>query len=145
MSTPEKGRRLGERVKEVMGALLPKLKDPRVGFVTVTDVRMSKDNDRATVFYTVLPDTPEERERTAAGIASAVGLLRRDLGKVLTVRHIPELVFELDEVAEGGRRIEEILSTLDTSGEGVVVDASLYAGGAGDRGEGDRGDDDGDA
>lgn len=137
MSTPDKGRRLGERVKEVMGVLLPKLKDPRVGFVTVTDVRMSKDNDRATVFYTVLPDTPEERERTAAGIASAVGLLRRDLGKVLTVRHIPELVFELDEVAEGGRRIEEILSGIDTSGEGVVVDASLYAGGDPDGGHED--------
>lgn len=139
MSTPEKGRRLGERVKEVMGVLLPKLKDPRVGFVTVTDVRMSRDNDRATVYYTVLPDTPEERERTAAGIASAVGLLRRDLGKALTVRHVPELVFELDEVVEGGRRIEQILSGLDTSGAGVVVDTSLYAGGDPDDGH-ERGD-----
>lgn len=125
MSAPEKGRRLGERIKEVVGTLIPKLKDPRVGFVTITDVRMSKDNDRATIFYTVLPDTPDERERTAAGIGSAVGLLRRDLGKVLTVRHTPELAFELDDVAASGRRIEEILSTIDTDTE-VVVDESVY-------------------
>lgn len=126
MSAPEKSRRLGERIKEIMGTLIPKLKDPRVGFVTITDVRMSKDNDRATIFYTVLPDTSEEREKTSAGIDSAVGLLRRDLGRVLTVRHIPELVFELDEVAESSRRIEEILAGIDTDGEGVTVDASVY-------------------
>ncbi len=128
MSAPEKGRRLGERIKEIMGSLIPKLKDPRIGFVTITDVRMSKDNDRATIYYTVLPDTPDERDKTAAGITSAVGLLRRDLGKVLTVRHIPELAFHIDEVADQGRRIEEILSGIDTDTD-VVVDASLYASG----------------
>lgn len=113
MSSPERGRRLGERVKEVVSSQIPKLKDPRVGFVTVTDVRMSKDNDRATVYYTVLPDTPEQRESTAAGLHSATGLLRRDLGGVLTVRHTPELVFEIDEIADSSRRIEQILAGLD--------------------------------
>lgn len=127
MSAPDKGRRLAERIKEIMGSLIPKLKDPRIGFVTITDVRMSKDNDRATIYYTVLPDTPEEREKTAAGIGSAVGLLRRDLGKILTVRHIPELSFQIDEVADSGRRIEEILAGLDTDGEDVVVDTSVYS------------------
>lgn len=136
MSAPDKGRRLAERIKEIVGTLIPKLKDPRVGFVTITDVRMSKDNDRATIYYTVLPDTAEERERTAAGIGSAVGLLRRDLGKVLTVRHVPELVFQVDEVADSGRRIEEILAGLDTDGEEVVVDATLYSG-SGTAGQGD--------
>ncbi|CAN5129509.1 hypothetical protein BH23ACT9_BH23ACT9_32280 [soil metagenome] len=117
MSAPEKGRRLGERIKEVVGTLIPKLKDPRVGFVTITDVRMTGDNERATIYYTVLPDTPEERETTAAGIASAVGLLRRDLGKVLTVRRVPELVFLFDDVADSGRRIEEILADLDVAND----------------------------
>ena len=135
MSAPDKGRRLAERIKEIVGSLIPKLKDPRVGFVTITDVRMSKDNDRATIYYTVLPDTPEDRETTAAGIGSAVGILRRDLGKVLTVRHIPELVFQLDDVAESGRRIEEILAGIDTDSE-VVVDAAVYDTGSG--GERDR-------
>jgi ribosome-binding factor A len=113
VSSPEKGRRLAERIKEIVSSQLPKLKDPRVGFVTVTDVRMSRDNDRATVFYTVLPDTPEQREATAAGLASATGLLRRDVGRVLTVRHTPEIAFEIDAVADSGRRIEAILADLD--------------------------------
>ena len=112
MSTPEKGRRLAERVKEIVSSQIPKLKDPRIGFVTVTDVRMSRDNDRATIYYTVLPDTPDQREATARGLASATGLLRRDVGRVLTVRHTPELVFAIDDVAESGRRIEAILHSL---------------------------------
>ena len=114
MSNPEKARRLGERVKEIVGQLIPKLKDPRIGFVTVTDVRMSRDNDRATIYYTVLPDTPEARQRAQQGLDSATGLLRRDLGSVLTVRHTPELVFAIDEVADQGRKIEQILADLDT-------------------------------
>lgn len=117
MSNPEKARRLAERVKEVVGQLIPKLKDPRIGFVTVTDVRMSRDNERATIYYTVLPDTPEERERAASGLESATGLMRRDLGSVLHVRHVPELVFSSDEVADQGRRIEQILSELDHTRE----------------------------
>lgn len=118
MSAPEKGRRLAERVKEVVSTQLPKLKDPRVGFVTVTDVRMSRDNDRATVYYTVLPDTPEQRATTAQGLASATGLLRRDLGRALTVRHTPELVFEVDDVADSGRRIEQILHEIAQDEQG---------------------------
>ncbi len=115
MSSPEKGRRLAERVKEIISTQIQKLKDPRVGFVTVTDVRMTGDNERATVYYTVLPDTPEQREATAAGLASATGLLRRELGQALTVRHTPELVFTADDVADSGRRIEQILQGIDTT------------------------------
>lgn len=113
MSSPEKGRRLGERVKEVVSQLIPTLKDPRIGFVTVTDVRMSADNERATVYYTVLPDTEEERQRAADGLDSATGLLRRELGSALHVRHVPELRFSHDDVAESGRRIEAILADID--------------------------------
>lgn len=134
MSAPEKGRRLGERVKEVVGTLLPKLKDPRIGFITVTDVRMSRDNERATVYYTVLPDTAEQRGRTAAGLASAVGLLRRELGKALHIRHVPELVFEVDAVADQGRRIEAILAGLDTDTD-TDADVTDGLGGAAGGGE----------
>jgi ribosome-binding factor A len=131
-------RRLGERIKEIMGTLVPKLKDPRIGFVTITDVRMTADNERATIYYTVLPDSPEERNRTADGLDSAVGLLRRDLGKVLTIRHIPELVFLFDDVADSGRRIEAILADLDVpsddapGGQADEQGPSDGAGGAGD-------------
>ncbi|MEE8603313.1 30S ribosome-binding factor RbfA [Euzebya tangerina] len=127
MSAPERGRRLGERVKEIISSQIPTLKDPRVGFVTVTDVRMSGDNERATIYYTVLPDTEEQRRSTAAGLASATGLLRRDLGRALTVRHIPELSFELDDVAERGRRVEQILAGLDADadeGDTLTPDSS---------------------
>lgn len=113
MSGAEKGRRLAERIREIVGEILPRLKDPRIGFVTVTDVRLTGDNERATIFYTVLPDTPEERERSAAGLASATGLVRRDLGAALHIRKVPELRFELDAVAEQGRRIEQVLAELD--------------------------------
>ncbi|WP_370327898.1 30S ribosome-binding factor RbfA [Euzebya sp.] len=118
MSSPEKGRRLAERVKELVGAMLPKVKDPRVGFVTITDVRMSRDNELATVYYTVLPDTAVERERTAAGLESASGLIRRDLGQALGVRKVPEVVFAIDDVADRGRRIEAILDSLADSEQG---------------------------
>jgi ribosome-binding factor A len=76
------------------------------------------------VYYTVLPDTPEERERTAAGIRSAVGLLRRDLGQALHVRKVPELVFEFDDVADSGRRIDAILADLALPDEDDDPDAA---------------------
>jgi ribosome-binding factor A len=135
VSAPEKGRRLAERVKELVSSQIPKLKDPRVGFVTVTDVRMSRDNERATVYYTVLPDTPEQREATAQGLGSATGLLRRDLGRVLAVRHTPELEFRIDDVADSGRRIDAILADLhvdeDEAGDEDEVEAGDGDGGAG--------------
>ena len=112
----DKGRRLQSRVKDLVGQLLQKVKDPRVGFVTVTDVRMSADDEVATVYYTVLPDTPEEREKTAAGLESASGVIRRDLGKALQVRKTPEVVFAIDDVADSGRRIEAILDDLHGRG-----------------------------
>ena len=108
--TDAKGRRLPERVKEVLAQLIPKLKDPRSGFVTVTDVRLSRDNEQATVYWTVLPDTPEERERTQQGLESATPLLRRELGAALHVRKVPTITFAYDEVPEQGRRIEELLA-----------------------------------
>lgn len=117
MTSPEKARRLGERVKAVVSQKIPSLKDPRIGFVTVTEVRMSRDNELATVYYTVLPDTAEERDRAAAGLQSAKGTLRRELGNVLHVRHVPDLVFAIDDVADSGRRIEQILAGLDDAGE----------------------------
>ena len=113
MSAPDKGRRLSERIKEIVSDLVPRLKDPRIGFVTITDVRLRADNEHATLYYTVLPDTEEERARAAAGLASATGIVRRDLGNVLKVRKVPELEFRLDDVAEHGRRIDALLDGLE--------------------------------
>lgn len=112
MGNVPKGARLAERIREYMAMALQKVKDPRIGFVTVTDVRLTGDNDRATIYWTVLPDSPEEREKTTAGLKSAKGLLRSELAHALGIRNVPELVFTYDDVAEQGRQIDEILHSL---------------------------------
>lgn len=102
-------RRVNEAVKEVLAELLPELKDPRVGFVTLTDVRTSPDLRQARVFYTVLPDDPETRAATDEGLASASSLLRRELGAQLRLKRVPDLEFTHDPVPERGRRVESLL------------------------------------
>lgn len=134
MSNAPKGARLTERIREYMALALQRVKDPRIGFMTVTDVRLSGDNDRATIYWTVLPDTEEERTKTAAGLTSAKGLLRSELAHALGIRNVPELVFEYDDVAEQGRHIDEILAGLHhqdkvhAEGEGEGDDTPTDAG-----------------
>lgn len=110
MSKPPKGARLGERIRVHIASALQSIKDPRIGLVTVTEVRMTADNERATVYWTVFPDDDHTKERTTQGLQSATGFLRRDLGKVLHIKKVPELIFEHDEVAKEGRSIEELLA-----------------------------------
>lgn len=102
-------RRVNESVKEILAELLPTLKDPRIGFVTLTEVRTTSDLAGAQVFYTVLPDDEATREETAAGLASAAPLLRRELGSRLRTRRTPALHFTHDPVPELGRHIERLL------------------------------------
>lgn len=126
MSNAPKGARLTERIREHMALALQKVKDPRIGFVTVTDVRLTGDSERATIFWTVLPDTPEERAKTTEGLASARGLLRSELAHALGIRSVPELVFEYDDVTEHGRHIDEIIAGLhkddEPTGEHTATD-----------------------
>jgi ribosome-binding factor A len=110
-------RRVNESVKEVLAEQLVDLKDPRLGFVTLTDVRTSPDLRSAEVFYTVLPDDQPSREATAAGLRSATPLLRRELGARLRMKHVPDLHFRHDPVPEHGRRIEQLLAEARDVGE----------------------------
>jgi ribosome-binding factor A len=103
-------RRVNESVKEILAARLVTLKDPRIGFVTVTDVRTSTDLKQSEVFYTVLPDDEDTRQRTAEGLRSAAPLLRRELAGQLGTRNTPELDFVHDPVPAQGRRIEQLLA-----------------------------------
>lgn len=103
-------RRVSEAVKEVLAEHLRELKDPRIGFVTLTDVRTSADLRRSEVFFTVLPDSEETREQTLAGLRSATPVLRRELGARLRLRNVPDLDFIADPVADTGRRIESLLA-----------------------------------
>lgn len=103
-------RRVSEQVREVLAEQLLGLKDPRIGFVTVTDVRTTPDLRQAEVFYTVLPDDAESLAGTAEGLASALPLLRRELAARLRMRFVPELTLTHDPLPEQGRRIEDLLA-----------------------------------
>jgi ribosome-binding factor A len=109
MAQSQRVRRVNESVKEILAEALRALKDPRIGFVTITDVRTTTDLKHCEVFYTVLPDDEASRARTVEGLASAAPVLRRELGARLRTRNTPELTFTHDPVPEQGRRIERLL------------------------------------
>jgi len=94
--------------KIVAGALESEIKDPRLGFITVTDVRVTGDLQQASVFYTVLGGE-EEREGTAAALASAKGRLRSLVGSQLAIRLTPTLDFYLDAVPETAATLDKAL------------------------------------
>jgi ribosome-binding factor A len=102
-------RRVDEAVREVLGDAVTKdLKDPRVGFVTVTEVRTSPDLRHARVFVSVF-GTPEEREQTLTGLRSAHGILQGRVARDLRLKRTPTLEFELDETAERAARLEALI------------------------------------
>ncbi len=109
--------RLEDQIRaEVAEMVLGELKDPRIGFATVTRVELSGDLARARVLVSVLGN-PEEREQTLAGLLSAAGFMRRELGRRLRLRRTPELVFVLDRGAEASERVEGLLRKLKEPGE----------------------------
>jgi ribosome-binding factor A len=102
-------RRVDEAMRQVLGdALAQELKDPRVGFVTVTDVKTSPDLRHARVYVSVLGDEPA-REATLAGLRSAHGFLQGRVAGELRLKRTPELRFELDETAERAARLERLI------------------------------------
>lgn len=109
MADRARARKLADRVRVVVAETLEKrVKDPRLGFVTVTDARVTADLREATVFYTVYGDE-SERASTAAALESAKGVLRSEVGRQTGVRHTPSLAFVQDAVPENARHIEELL------------------------------------
>ena len=102
-------RRVDEAVREVLGdALSQDLKDPRVGFVTVTEVRTSTDLRHARVFVSVF-GTPAEREATLDGLRSAHGVLQSRIARELRLKRTPALEFVLDDTAERAARLEALI------------------------------------
>lgn len=105
----ERQARLADRIRVILAERLEKgLRDPRLGFVTITDVRVSGDLQHASVFYTVL-GTDEEREDSGKALASATGLLRKEVGKQLSIRLVPTLEFIADALPENAGHIAELL------------------------------------
>jgi len=100
--------RVGEEFREILAEAIQKLKDPRVGFLTVTGVKVSPDLHVAWVYYTVLGDE-RARASSRAGLRSAAPYLRRELGRQVRLKVTPELRFEEDTTIETGGRIEHLL------------------------------------
>ena len=109
-------RRVNESVRQVLSEAVPELKDPRIGFVTVTGVDTSRDLRQATVFVSVL-GSERKRENTLAGLEAAHGVLQGRLAKELRMKRTPQLTFQYDpSVAEGVRMsklIDELVSDND--------------------------------
>lgn len=108
----QRAHRVGEQIQQEISSLLIKgLKDPRLGFVTITSVEVTPDLHLARVYFTVIGDEAVRRE-TAAGLKSSVPYLRRELGRRLRMRYVPDLLFLFDTSLEYGNRIETLIREL---------------------------------
>jgi len=102
--------KLTDQIKEVVALVLERrVKDPRLGFVQVTDVRVTGDGREATIFYSVLPGGDSDPGATAAGLDSAKGLVRTAVGRKLGMKFAPTITFVPDAVPEISREMEELL------------------------------------
>jgi ribosome-binding factor A len=132
MTESPRARKIADLIKVIVAETLERrIKDPRLGFVTVTDVRVTGDLQHATVFYTVFGDE-EERAGTAAALESAKGVLRSEVGRRTGVRLTPTLEFVADAVPENAAHIDELLQAAAARDADVAALAATaqYAGDA---------------
>ncbi|KXS50299.1 MAG: ribosome-binding factor A [Halanaerobium sp. 4-GBenrich] len=109
--------RVGELLKEEISQIvLREMKDPRIGFVSVTDVEVSGDLRHAKVFISVY-GTDKEKEETMEGLQQAQGFVRKLVGERVKIHHTPEIIFRYDDSIENGVHISEIIKDLKESGE----------------------------
>ena len=113
--------RIAELIKETLGDLMTRIKDPRIGFFTITRVEVAPDLDSARVFVSVLGNE-EERDKTIQGLQSAAGYLRREMGKSIRLKKIPRLAFFYDPGIEKGvqmiKMLEEVVSNNESYDDG---------------------------
>ena len=111
--------RIGEEIKKELSILLQRgLKDPRIGFVTVTGVEVTTDLQLAKVYISVL-GSPEQREASLQGLQKAKGFLRTEIGKRIKLRHVPDLQFKIDASIDYGNKIDTLLREI-SSQEGEI-------------------------
>src|SRR6187551_2476309 len=123
-------RKIADRIQVLVAEMLERrIKDPRLGFITVTDVRLTGDSQQATIFYTVLGEDADYAS-TAAALESAKGLLRSEVAKQLGLRHAPSLTFVPDEIPEAARHLDEVLAHAKESDAAVEAarTGATYAG-----------------
>lgn len=129
MSSPRVGK-VAERIKQIISLRLEKgLRDPRLGFVTITDVRVTGDLQHASVFYTVY-GSESEQQGTAIALRNATGMLRREVGKQLGTRLTPTLEFIRDELPDTAAHLQDLLAEAkrrDAAAQALAATAQ-YAG-----------------
>jgi ribosome-binding factor A len=124
-STISRATRVADQIRmEVAEIFARKIKDPRVQFVTVTDVKMTADLKIARVYVTTL-DQEHFEQQTAPGLKSAVGFIRTEVGRRLNLRYTPEIVFYRDTSAEYAQHMEKILDSLPHENEHESDEPSL--------------------
>ncbi|HPX61513.1 MAG TPA: ribosome-binding factor A [Deltaproteobacteria bacterium] len=114
----KRSEKVAETIHETISAMLSRgLNDPRIGFVTITAVDVIEDLSQARIHFTVIGDETARRN-SEAGLNSARGYFRKELGRVLTIRHIPEISFRYDHSQEYGNRIDSILKEIGAGDAG---------------------------
>ena len=128
MSNP-RVRKIADRIQVIVAEMLERrIKDPRLGFVTITDVRLTGDSQQASIFYTVL-GAEEELASTAAALESAKGVIRSEVAKQLGMRIVPTLTFIPDALPESARALDEVLARAKQIDEEVAAQrGAAYAG-----------------
>ena len=128
MSNP-RVRKVADRIQVVVAEMLERrVKDPRLGFVTITDVRVTGDSQQASIFYTVL-GADDELASTAAALESAKGVIRSEVAKQLGMRIVPSLTFIPDALPENARALDEVLARAKQLDEEVAARrVEAYAG-----------------
>ncbi len=113
--------RMGEEIRKIISDLLVRgLKDPRLSaMISITAVEVTSDGSYATVYLSVLGMDPDpekaaaQQQDTLDALASAKGFIRKEIGRQIKLRHVPDLIFKIDKSLEYGRHIDELISTLD--------------------------------
>ena len=132
MTQQARARKLADRIRVVVAEMLEmRVKDPRLGFITITDSRVTNDLREATLFYTVY-GSDAERADTAAALESAKGVLRTEVGRQTGVRFTPSLTFVQDAIPDTARHIDELLTKAQAADAQVRANAvgAQYAAGA---------------
>lgn len=130
MADAARARKVADRIHQTVARLLQgRIKDPRLGFITITDVRVTGDLQQATVFYTVYGSQRERRD-TAAALRSATGLIRSEVGKALGIRLTPSITFQLDALPTQAKTFEDALAQARAKDEEIArsTAGATYAG-----------------
>jgi ribosome-binding factor A len=130
MGENPRARKLADRIQEVIAKRIERgMRDPRLGFVTITDVRVTGDLQHASIFYTVY-GSDEERADSAAALEAAKGMFRSEVGKNITARLTPSLEFIHDALPENAKHLDELLAQARERDESIeaLKSTATYAG-----------------